>query len=140
MSEDTKVCPFCAEEIKLAAIVCKHCGRELPGYEEKFPTRKSELQMQQYKITPWQASHNFATIIGGISILVAVYNNYNTLTGEISNTIILDAITYFIANYFSFRVIGAIFVWLQRKTDTIQAILYFVLVILLMWLYFNNTQ
>jgi len=34
MTEDTKLCPFCAEEIKAAAIVCKHCGRELPGYEK----------------------------------------------------------------------------------------------------------
>jgi hypothetical protein len=25
----TKACPFCAEEILSAAIVCKHCGREL---------------------------------------------------------------------------------------------------------------
>tara|TARA_B100000795_G_scaffold60898_1_gene40799 strand:+ start:91 stop:429 length:339 start_codon:yes stop_codon:yes gene_type:complete len=24
-----KICPFCAEEIKLSAIVCKHCGRDI---------------------------------------------------------------------------------------------------------------
>jgi hypothetical protein len=30
-SADIKLCPFCAEEIKLAAIVCKHCSRDLPN-------------------------------------------------------------------------------------------------------------
>ncbi|KAA3643861.1 MAG: hypothetical protein DWQ07_17245 [Chloroflexi bacterium] len=34
---DTKLCPYCAEAIKAAAIVCKHCGRELPGFEELAP-------------------------------------------------------------------------------------------------------
>ena len=27
----TKECPFCAEIVKARAIVCKHCGKELPG-------------------------------------------------------------------------------------------------------------
>jgi hypothetical protein len=26
---DTKVCPFCAEEVMAAAIKCKHCGSDL---------------------------------------------------------------------------------------------------------------
>jgi predicted amidophosphoribosyltransferase len=28
-SVGTRKCPFCAEEIQAAAIVCKHCGRNL---------------------------------------------------------------------------------------------------------------
>lgn len=30
MTIDEKTCPFCAETIKAAAVVCKHCGRDLP--------------------------------------------------------------------------------------------------------------
>lgn len=28
-SSSTKICPYCAEEVKLAAIKCKHCGSEI---------------------------------------------------------------------------------------------------------------
>lgn len=27
---DSRTCPYCAETIKMAAIVCKHCGRDIP--------------------------------------------------------------------------------------------------------------
>jgi len=38
-----KICPYCAEEVKQAAIVCKHCGRELPGFKE-FETKSNDLE------------------------------------------------------------------------------------------------
>ncbi len=40
--DDIKQCPYCAEDIKKAAIVYKHCGRELPEYEGSAPSGASK--------------------------------------------------------------------------------------------------
>lgn len=55
---DTKVCPFCAETVKLAAKVCRHCQRDLPEapVKAKFdveanPYDNYQVTMDHYGIT-----------------------------------------------------------------------------------------
>lgn len=48
-SADLKLCPFCAEEIKSAAIVCKHCSRDLP------PTTGASIQVKEKSAIEFEA-------------------------------------------------------------------------------------
>jgi hypothetical protein len=52
---DTKPCPFCAEDIKIDAIRCKHCGEDLKAHMEKEKrVAKQQLDKQRsFKVLLW---------------------------------------------------------------------------------------
>jgi len=78
----TRQCPYCAELVHRQAIVCKHCGRDIPIIIEK----KFEYQTQPYnnlgQNKTWKLTKNekiflisiFAVIV--VSTLVEVSMNY----------------------------------------------------------------
>ena len=62
---DEKACPFCAETIKAAAIVCKHCGRNV----DAAPQRVAESIQARAAPKP---SRWPIFVIGGVGALVAI--------------------------------------------------------------------
>lgn len=47
MNDDTKICPFCAEEIKKAAILCKHCKSKLDDSVVHEPSTSNETSIKE---------------------------------------------------------------------------------------------
>lgn len=49
--ENEKKCPFCAEFVKREAVVCKHCGKELP----QPPVKTKGWGTYQVPGRPWES-------------------------------------------------------------------------------------
>jgi hypothetical protein len=69
-----KTCPFCAEEIQDAAIVCKHCGRELSSSNVASP----EITTAE----PRKISHVGRNILMGLGALFVIVVISQMMTGS----------------------------------------------------------
>jgi len=67
-SGDFRKCPFCAELIKPEAVVCKHCGRDLPILEdERTPTTAF---LSEEEVEP-SDHYNWGLIVaGGVGLFI----------------------------------------------------------------------
>jgi hypothetical protein len=151
-----KVCPFCAEDIKIAAIVCKHCGRDLPGYKndlEKLKEKNDVIDIKisqtknetEYTKTPLKKSVSFALIATVIGFIVNFSNSYNPITKEFPAERLGNMIISLPLLFFFWLMIGAIFVWIYRKIGkrNIKLIAWLLFIILLAsigYLYLRENQ
>jgi len=72
MSEETKKCPYCGEEILSVAIKCKHCGESLnksTASRQAADMKEGEPEKTLWEGHPSNYYYLFAYIVGGLLIL-----------------------------------------------------------------------
>lgn len=119
-TSDTKICPFCAEEIKKAAIVCKHCGRELPGFDDQYSPQNEKTTQNQEHRRIRGAKWGFGVITGIIFTIIFVISRLPGANTESQNNALAFRPQLFeltiqsIFIFLMFTMLGVFVNWLWR--------------------------
>lgn len=99
--EETKLCPYCKEEIKAEAVKCKHCSEFLNSNKNQLSVNSNLII--EYTIQPQR--FNFAIILGVISIILSFFDVFNDIeySSRISWKITLYSGISYIWLWFCFR-------------------------------------
>jgi hypothetical protein len=127
MTEDFKLCPYCAEEIKEAAIVCKHCGKELPEFKQTN-IGKITGNIVQTAIHTARVSLIISLGLYGIRALF-ILNQFNAIGGLEFRSVLFDAIASSVVTSIAISIVVFLFalplLWLWQNQRGLAQILMF---------------